>query len=117
MVVVKRLTAILFSVLLVWMQVAPAPAAAPACAKATMANCADCCKGMACCTTKPVSDPQPAPAMPASANSQNQISLLAPGLVIWNLPSVPAGLIASVPVPLSKMSGAPLYTRNCSRLL
>jgi hypothetical protein len=115
---VKQLSAILFSVLLVWMQIAPAPASASTiCVKPAMGNCADCCGQIACCATKPASDSQSAPVVPAQSNAQNQISLLAPSLVIWNLPESPANLISSVPAsPLLAMA-APLYALNCSLLL
>jgi hypothetical protein len=114
---VKQLFAILSSVLLVWMQVAPAPVSASAvCVKPNMGNCADCCDQKACCAN-PVSDSQPAPAVPTQSNAQNQISLLAPSVVVWNLPQSPASLTSSVSAsPLLAMA-APLYTRNCSLLL
>jgi hypothetical protein len=115
--VVKQLIAILFSVVLVWMQVAPAPISASAvCVKPAMGNCADCCDRMACCA-KPTSNPQPAPAVPTQSNAQNQISLLAPSVVAWNLPQSPVSLVSSVSAsPLMAMA-APLYARNCSLLL
>jgi hypothetical protein len=115
---VKQLTAILFSVLVVWMQVAPAPgSASPACVKPAMGNCADCCNHMACCATKPASNSQPAPAVPTQSNIQNQISLLAPSVVAWTLPQNSAGSISSITLsPLLAMA-APLYERNCARLL
>lgn len=115
---VKRLTAILFSVLVVWMQFAPAPVSAlPTCVKPAMGNCADCCDRMACCLAKPTSNSQPTPAIPAQSNLQNQISLLAPSVVVWNLPQSPASLISSVSAsPLMAMA-VPLYERNCTLLL
>jgi hypothetical protein len=116
--VVKRLTAILFSVALVWMQVAFAPVlASPVCVKPVMGNCADYCAGMACCETNPASNSRPAPAVPTQAGVQNQILLFAPAVVVWTLPENAAGLISSTALsPLLAMA-APLYARNCSLLL
>jgi hypothetical protein len=114
---VKRLPAILFSVLLVWMQVASAPVLASAvCVKPAMGNCADCCDRIACCA-KPTSNPQPAPAVPAQSNTQNQISLLAPAIVAWTLPENPANAISSVTTSPLTAAGTPLYARNCVLLL
>jgi len=114
--VVKRFTVILFSVLLVWLQIAPASESA-VCVKANMGNCADCCGNMDCCAAKPASNPQPAPAVPTQSNTQNQISLLAPSVIVWNLPQSPASLISPASAsPLLAMA-APLYARNCSLLL
>jgi hypothetical protein len=115
---VKQLTAILFSMLLVWMQIAPASVpVSPVCVKPAMDNCADCCDRMACCATKPTSNPQPSPAVPTQPNAQNQISLLAPSVVAWILPKNPTSSKFSVSAsPLLTMA-APLYERNCALLL
>jgi hypothetical protein len=113
---VKQLTAILFSVLLVWMQIAPI-SASPVCVKPAMGNCADCCGRMDCCAAKPASKPQPAPAVPTQSNTQNQISLLAPSVVAWNLPQSPASLVSSVSASPLLAVAAPLYAWNCSLLL
>jgi hypothetical protein len=115
---VKRLTAILFSVLVVWMQVAPMPVlASPICVKPAMGNCVDCCDRMACCVAKPTSNSQPIPAIPAQSNLQNQISLLAPAVTVWNLPENPANFASSVFSSRLITISAPLYARNCSLLL
>jgi hypothetical protein len=111
---VKSLTAILFAVLLVLGQFAPA-SASPACAKPAM-NCGGAC-GMDCCAAKPASNPQPAPAIPAQSGAQNQISLLAPSIVTLTLPENPSNPFSSMSAsPLLAMA-APLYARNCSLLL
>src|SRR5476651_181401 len=100
------------------MQIAPAPVSASAvCVKSAMGNCADCCARMDCCAVKPASNSQPAPGVPVQSNAQNQILLLAPSVVLWNLPQSPASLVSSVSIsPLLAMA-APLYARNCSLLL
>jgi hypothetical protein len=111
---VKQVSVILFSVLLMWMQIAPASAV---CVKPGMGNCADCCGQMDCCAAKPASDSQPAPAVPSQSSAQNQISLLAPSVVVWNLPQSPASLISSASASPLLAVAAPLYARNCSLLL
>jgi hypothetical protein len=112
---VKRFAAILSVVLLVWAQFAPAQAKV-ACAKPMM-NCSGACRQMPCCAAKPVSDPQPAPAIPAQSGAQNQISLLVPSIAAWTLPETPANSFSSVSVSPLLAPTAPLYARNCSLLL
>jgi hypothetical protein len=112
---VKRFFAILSSLLLVWAQFAPAGAVPMVCGKPVVS--ADACSQMACCMAKPVSDPQPAPAVPAQTASQNQISLLAPAMVVWLLPNRPANPFASASVSPLAATGIPLYTRNCTLLI
>jgi hypothetical protein len=112
---VKRFFAILFSVLLVGAQFTPALAMPMACGKPFVS--ADACSQMACCMAKPVSDPQPTPAVPAQTASQNQISLLAPAKVIWLLPNHPANPFSSASVSPFAATGIPLYTRNCTLLI
>jgi hypothetical protein len=116
--VVRPLTAILFSVALVWMQVASAPASdPPVCVKPAMGDCAACCKQMACCATKPLANTQPSPAVPTQSTAHNQISLFAPSVVDWTLPENSTSSNFSVSTsPLLTMA-APLYTRNCALLL
>jgi hypothetical protein len=117
--IVKHLTAILFSVVLVWMQVASTPVSSLAvCEKPAMGNCAACCDRVACCTAKPASNSQPAaPAIPTQSSVQNQISLLAPAIVAWTLPENPANTISSVTALPLMATGTPLYARNCTLLL
>jgi hypothetical protein len=115
---VKQLTAILFSVILMWMQVASAPVpASPACVNPAMGSCTACCDRMACCATKTTSNSHPSPAVPTQSKAQNQISLLAPSVVAWTLPenSTVSKSSASA-LPLLTMT-APLYERNCALLL
>jgi hypothetical protein len=113
---VKKLSAILFSVLLVWMQIAPASESV-VCVKPAMGNCADCCDRMACCAAKPSTNSQPTPVVPTQSNAQNQISLLASSVVVWNLPQTSASVVSSASASPLLVSAAPLYARNCSLLL
>jgi hypothetical protein len=118
--VVKKLTAILFSVMLVWMQIAPTPvcaSASPNCTKTTMAECAVACGQMDCCVAHPNSEPQPAPSVPTQSSVQNQVSLLVPAIVAWTLPENPANAISSVTALPLMATGTPLYAWNCALLL
>jgi hypothetical protein len=85
------------------------------CAKKPITCCA--CGGkMSCCQSRPASDSQPAPATPAPAGSQAQLSLLAPGILTWTLPANPAVSISPAAL-LSMSAGAPLFARDCARLI
>jgi hypothetical protein len=110
---VKQLFAILFSVLLVQMQIVPVAAAA--CPKSVTLACTSNCGQMGCCTSKPTNS-QPAPAVPQS-NTQNQVSLLVPAVTVWNLPENPANSASSVFSSRLVTISTPLYARNCSLLL
>jgi hypothetical protein len=70
-----------------------------------------------CCAATPDSDSQPAPVVPAQTSTQNQVSLLAPAMVAWILPSHEANLISSASVSPLMATGTPLYARNCALLL
>jgi hypothetical protein len=116
----KQLFAILFSVLLVWMQITPLSAVAsplPCCQKMAMDTCAASCGDADCCVAHPAPDSKPTPTVPAQSNAQNQISLLAPMIMAWALPENPVNAISSTTVLSSVATGTPLYERNCALLL
>jgi hypothetical protein len=71
---------------------------------------------MSCCSA-PTSGSQSAPAVPAPSGIQNQFSFLAPVLMIWSLPENEAGSISFAFVSPLTASGAPLYARDCARLI
>jgi hypothetical protein len=72
---------------------------------------------MACCAKKPMSNPQPWPAIPTQSNAQNQISMLAPSVIAWTLPENSTVSNNSVfTSPLLTMV-TPIYERNCALLL
>lgn len=91
------------------------PTAKSACATKVRA----CCQHgiMPCCQAKPASGSQPAPSAPAPNVNLGQLSLLEPGILIWSLPEQPANSFASISTPLSTAFGAPLFARDCARLL
>jgi hypothetical protein len=112
---VKRLSVILFSLLLVWAQWLAAPAP-PACAKLVHA-CCHCGGKMSCCAAQPPSGSPSAPVIPSNAGIQNQLSLLVPASWVWALPENEAGSIPSAVSSSLPASGAPLYARDCARLI
>ena len=120
--IVKRWIAILFSVLLVWVQFAPmrvCSAASKGCAKSAvfMAECAKMCGGMACCVAHhdPVS--RPVPATPNQSTLQHQLTLLAPAMVAWMMPGKPVNAISSAGALPAMATTTPLYERNCTLLI
>jgi hypothetical protein len=112
--IVKRFSAILFGLLLVWAQLLAAPASA--CSR--QQNHAGChCGGKMSCCRVPSSGSQPIPAVPANAGPQKQLSISAPAVVAVGPPENRAGLICSASrLPLMP-NGAPLYARDCARLI
>jgi hypothetical protein len=112
---VKKLSAIIFSLVLVLAQFAPMQTAS-ACAKPAM-NCSDACRQMPCCAAKNSSDSQRAPAIPAQPNFQNQIPFLVPSVAAWILPENFANLFSSISKSSLMATVAPLYARNCALLL
>jgi len=72
---------------------------------------------MPCCKVKSSPDSQSKPAVPAPMGNQNQLSLLASSALIWTLPSNPADSISSHSTPSVMTAGAPLYSRDCARLI
>jgi len=92
------------------------PARAPAACVKRAAH-APCHCGGACCTAPASPESQPVPAVPVPTSSQNQLLTLAPAALVWTLPDVQAPLfLASSFSPLTA-TGAPLYARDCARLI
>jgi hypothetical protein len=111
---VKQFSAILFGLLLVWAQLLAAPA--PVCDKQPAHACCHCGGKMSCCSS-PSSGSQPMPAVPSNTGAQKQLSISAPAIMAVALPENRAGQIC----PASRLSlmptGAPLYARDCARLI
>jgi hypothetical protein len=110
----RRFVAILFSFLLVWAQLLAAPA--PACAKQPAHARCHCGGKMSCCST-PSSGSQSVPAVPVPSGIQNQFSFLTPAVMAWTLPETGAGSISYARLPPLTASSAPLYARDCVRLI
>jgi hypothetical protein len=112
---VKRFNAILFSILLVWAQLLAAPTP-PASAQPAHA-CCHCGGKMSCCAAQPSPGSQPMPAVPSNAGPQKQFSISAPAIVAGALPENRVGFICSASRLSLMPDGAPLYARDCARLI
>jgi len=110
----RQTFAILFGVVLVWAQLLAAPT--PTCVQQPLRPCCHCGGKMSCCASSS-SGSQPAPAIPSTAGTQNQLSLLAPASLAWALPENEAGSISAAGMPPLTVAGAPLYARDCARLI
>jgi len=90
--------------------------AAPSCTKQNQAIC-HCGGKMSCCAGKTLPNSQPTPAVPAQTSSQNQLLLLAPHALAWALLNNETHPISFTAVSPSLVTGAPLYARDCARLI
>ena len=110
----KRLFPILFGLLLVWAQLL---AASVPVAPARPAHACCHCGGKMNCCAAPSSGSRQMPAVPANAGAQKLLSISAPGIVVLALPENRAGLICSASRLSLRPTGAPLYVRDCARLI
>jgi hypothetical protein len=111
---VKRFNAILFGLLLVWAQLLAAPT--PGDSRQPVSACCHCGGKMSCCAA-PLSGSQPLSAVPSNAGAQKQFSISSPAIVAVALPENRAGLVCSASRLSSMPDGAPLYARDCARLI
>jgi hypothetical protein len=110
---VKTTLAIVCSLLLAWTPVlAQAPAAGVGRVGHTSCHCSK-----ACCTAPASPESQPVPAAPVSASPQNQLLTLAPAVLAWILPDAPVSEFSTSVSSLLTVNAAPLFARNCARLL
>jgi hypothetical protein len=111
----KTALAIFFSLMIAGAQVVPAQ---PSPAASTGPALPVCCKShqASCCSARPVTESQPASATPVPS-SQNQLLPLAPAALAWTLPDVPSSELSSFLFSPSVSAGAPLYQRDCARLI
>jgi len=113
---VKRLFAILFSLLLVWVQaVAAAPVPATGAERASCACCK--CDKVCCCVTPTSPDTAPATATPVRAGVQNELSILASPSVAWTLPATEPQILSPPASSPLTATGVPLFTRHCALLI
>ena len=110
----RRLFAILSGLLLVWAQMSAAPA--PVAPVQPAHACCHCGGKMSCCPS-PASGSQPLPAVPFNPGTQKLLSISVPVILAGALPENPAGLICSASRLSSMPDGAPLYARDCARLI
>lgn len=111
----KRVAAIILSLMLLWLQ---ATAAAPMTFLPAKAVCACCdCKQMNCCVTPapPATQPLPATVMPTV--TQNPLSVFAATLEMWTLPASELAHVSAFASAPLLAPGLPLFTRHCARLI
>jgi hypothetical protein len=79
-----------------------------------------CCRHggeMPCCKGKSSPDSQSKPAVPSQTGNQSHLSLLASSDLIWTLPANLSDSIFSHSTLSSMTARAPLYARDCARLI
>jgi len=111
---VKTTLAIVCSLLLAWTPIVPAPAPAVDVTRVAHA-CCHCNK--ACCAAPSLPESQPVPATPVPASTQSQLLTLAPAALAWTLPDAPAPDFSTSVSSLLTANAAPLYARDCARLI
>lgn len=110
----KRLSAMILSLLLLWVQVLVM--AQPLGAAATPCRCCD-CQQTDCCVSESSSTPQPLTTAPVQSVQLNFNLFSPPPLLVWLLPPGQAdGLSAPSASPLSA-TRVPLFTRHCALLI
>jgi hypothetical protein len=111
---VKTTLAIVCSLLLAWTPIVPAQAPAAGVARVAHA-CCHC--GKACCAVPSSPQSQPAPVAPVPALNQSQLLTLAPDALAWALPDAQAPDFSISFSSLLTANAAPLYARDCARLI
>jgi hypothetical protein len=120
----KKLSAILFCVLLAWMQIAPLSASAqlPSCCQTETAGMNSgtdscCCGDADCCAAQSSQDSKPAPAVPTQSRVQSPVLHLSPVMAVWELPNIASPSFSSTEKSSVTDASAPLYAQNCALLL
>jgi hypothetical protein len=114
---VKTPLAILFSLLLIWAQVAfNGPVSSLARQAVTCKCCA--CGGTNCCLSDSApTDSSPLSAPPARTAFASEILVAAPALLAWTLPLETARTFSFSDGGLLQSAGVPLFTRHCALLI
>jgi len=112
---VKAALAIVCSLVLVWTQGVLVQAPAAGAARVAQACCH--CGKAGCCAAPHSPESRPAPAAPVPSSSQNQLWSLAPATLAWTLPDGEAHELSASSFSPLIAAGAPLYARNCARLI
>jgi hypothetical protein len=111
----KKALAIICCLLLIGTLFVPAPATAGDDRSCISPSCCHACAAT-CCAARPSPSPQPASTAPVPSGSENQFSP-PPLLSNWTLPETGASESAAfLSLPLIS-ADAPLYARNCVRLI
>jgi hypothetical protein len=109
----SRVLAFLFGLLLVGAQLLNA--SLPASVAQSTHSCCRCGGKMSCCRAP--SSSQPAPVIPSNTGPQKQFSIYAPAIMAVAPPQSRAALICPAARSSAIAAGAPLYTRDCARLI
>jgi hypothetical protein len=111
---VKTTLAIVCSLLLAWTPIVPARAQAAGVGHVAHA-CCHC--GKACCAAPASPQSQPVPAAPVPASNQGQLLTLALTALAWTLPDAQTPEFSTSVSSLLTANAAPLYARDCARLI
>jgi len=106
--------AIVCSLFLAGTPVVPAPAQAADVGRVAHVSCR--CR-KACCAAPSSPRSHSVPAAPVPASSHNQFLAFAHAALAWALPAAPAPGFSSSIALLLTANTAPLYARNCARLI
>lgn len=111
----KRVAAIVLSLIFVWLQTLPS---APAISLPAPQVCACCdCQQMNCCVSETTPETPPPAALPAPSGIQPDWSVFTPTLVAWILPAANRSDISSSDAAPQPAPAVPLFTRHCARLI
>jgi len=114
---VKKALAILFSLSLVWAQLAFSRPAPTVTAQATGCSCCD-CGGTGCCLSDPSSpDSTPLPAPLIRTGFERGGLFSATTSLAWPLPVMDAEESSPFAVGLLKFAVVPLFTQHCALLI
>lgn len=91
------------------------PAAASSCATAVKTDCG--CGGKMACCAKKSAPYSPAPATTERGGSENQIVSLIPATVVWVLAAAGTSSLSPANHFAAPLPAAPIFARNCSRLI
>jgi predicted dithiol-disulfide oxidoreductase (DUF899 family) len=112
--IVKTALAIVCSLLLVWTPFVPLQAKAAGEKRSTPACCP--CAQAQCCAAQAVPESQPVSVAPVSSSPQIQLLTL-PSAVAWTLPDSGSVAVSFYSASFSFAAAAPLYARDCARLI
>jgi hypothetical protein len=113
----KRATAFLLSLTVIWLQVMAAAQTLSA-SVAPTEQC-PCCvaKKSCCCVEESAPAAAPLPATPASANASIDLTAVLAKVIAWTLPATAPAIVSSSDRAFALSSAVPLFQRNCALLI
>ena len=114
---VKMTRAILFSLLLVWVQMVSAVQPFSPRTLDDACNCCANCKTRCCVSESSLPTSAPAPVAPVRSAAQNQLLIVPTTAALWVLPEADASRISPSGSSPLIVAGTPLYERNCALLI